>query len=163
MHLQLITNFPSSSSSLCYCFPCTSVLPHRPPQHPNTTKGDKPMYVPSIAVLGVLKPRPTSLYHLRPAFPTRRFAGRTFWAVKMCGCFWKARSDWTVSSVAIFVCCCGRRSGETRGGYGGCSGAGGREVGRLSIFVGRRYAGFSRCPAPPGVAPEVCGGLDCGN
>jgi hypothetical protein len=31
---------------------------------------DLPMYVPSIAVFGVRKPRPTSLYHLRPPFPT---------------------------------------------------------------------------------------------
>lgn len=29
-----------------------------------------PIYVPSMAVFGVLKPRPTSLYHLRPPFPT---------------------------------------------------------------------------------------------
>jgi hypothetical protein len=54
-----------------------------------------------MAVLGVLKPNPTSLYHLRPPFPTLRLAERVFWAVKMWGCFWKARSDWTVSSVAI--------------------------------------------------------------
>lgn len=29
-----------------------------------------PMYDPSMAVLGVLNPNPTSLYHLRPPFPT---------------------------------------------------------------------------------------------
>ena len=28
-----------------------------------------PMYAPEIAVFGVLKPRPTSLYHLRPPLP----------------------------------------------------------------------------------------------
>ena len=30
-----------------------------------------PMYWPSMAVLGVRKPRPTSLYHLRPPLPGR--------------------------------------------------------------------------------------------
>lgn len=32
-------------------------------------KSSEPMYVPSMAVLGVLKPSPTSLNHLRPPFP----------------------------------------------------------------------------------------------
>lgn len=54
---------------------------------------NEPMYVPSIAFLGVLNPNPTSLYHLLPPFPTLRFAGRVLLARKMCGCFWKARSD----------------------------------------------------------------------
>jgi hypothetical protein len=54
---------------------------------------DEPIYVPSMAFLGVLKPNPTSLYHLLPPFPTLRFAGRVLLARKMWGCFWKARSD----------------------------------------------------------------------
>lgn len=61
------------------------------------------MYWPSMAVFGVLKPRPTSLYHLRPPFPT---LVDFFWLLefkKMCGCFWKARSLWTVNSVAMIA------------------------------------------------------------
>lgn len=52
-----------------------------------------------MAVLGVLKPRPTSLYHLLPPLPTRLFLDLE--TRLMCGCFWKARSLWTVSSVAM--------------------------------------------------------------
>lgn len=76
-----------------------------------------------MAVFGVLKPRPTSLYHLRPPFPTfgvlRLF---TFWLVKTCGCFWKARSLWTVNSVAMIAecvqsdCRSRRRKGVSLGG-----------------------------------------------
>lgn len=67
-------------------------------------KGFIPMYEPSIAVLGVLKPNPTSLYHLRPPFPTLVLLVLfDFWLTKICGCFWKARSDCTVNSVAIFA------------------------------------------------------------
>lgn len=69
-----------------------------------------PMYEPSIATFGVLKPRPTSLYHLLPPFPT--LFDLPLWALelrKMCGCFWKARSLWTVNSVAM-VAECGRSS-----------------------------------------------------
>ena len=63
-----------------------------------------PMYVPSIAVFGVLNPSPTSLNHLRPPFPTLLLlALLTFELTKMCGCFWKARSDCTVNSVAILA------------------------------------------------------------
>lgn len=63
-----------------------------------------PIYVPSIAVFGVRKPNPTSLYHLRPPFPILvLFVRFVFWLTNICGCFWKARSDWTVSSVAIFA------------------------------------------------------------
>lgn len=55
---------------------------------------DVPIYWPSMAVFGVLKPKPTSLNHLRPPFPTRLlFALLALWLRKMCGCFWKARSD----------------------------------------------------------------------
>ena len=47
-----------------------------------------PIYVPSIAVFGVLKPRPTSLYHLRPPFPTLvLLVLLVFWLTKICGCF----------------------------------------------------------------------------
>lgn len=61
-----------------------------------------PMYEPSIAVFGVLKPKPTSLYHLRPPLPTFVLLVRfVFWLTKMWGCFWKARSDCTVNSVAM--------------------------------------------------------------
>ena len=71
------------------------------------------MYVPSIAVLGVLKPRPTSLNHLRPPLPTLLlFAAFDLWLRKMWGCFWYARSDWTVNSVAMIAT-------ETIGGAGG--------------------------------------------
>ena len=43
-----------------------------------------PMYVPSIAVFGVLKPSPTSLYHLRPPLPTLVLLVRlVFWLTKM--------------------------------------------------------------------------------
>ena len=63
-----------------------------------------PTYEPSIAVLGVLKPNPTSLYHLRPPFPTLVLLVLfDFWLTKICGCFWKARSDCTVNSVAMFA------------------------------------------------------------
>ena len=65
-----------------------------------------PMYLPSIAVLGVLNPRPTSLYHLLPPRPTlvALAAFEPFlWLRKMCGCFWKARSLWTVNSVAMIA------------------------------------------------------------
>lgn len=56
-----------------------------------------------MAVFGVRKPNPTSLYHLRPPLPT--FDDLTFDLEfkKMCGCFWKALSDWTVNSVAMFA------------------------------------------------------------
>jgi len=56
------------------------------------------MYVPSMASFGVLKPRPTSLYH-RLAFVLPVVLG----LVKMWGCLRKARSDCTVNS-AIVVC-----------------------------------------------------------
>ena len=43
-----------------------------------------PMYVPSIAVFGVLNPKPTSLYHLRPPFPTLVLLVRLdFWLTKI--------------------------------------------------------------------------------
>ena len=65
-----------------------------------------PMYFPSIAVLGVRKPRPTSLYHLLPPLPGP-FALDAFeprlWLRKTCGCFWKARSPWIVNSVAMIA------------------------------------------------------------
>lgn len=65
-----------------------------------------PMYVPSMAVFGVLKPSPTSLNHLRPPFPAFvLLALFAFVFTKMCGCFWKARSDCTVNSVAIVADC----------------------------------------------------------
>ena len=71
-----------------------------------------PMYVPSIAVFGVLKPNPTSLYHLRPPFPTLvLFVRFVFWLTKICGCFWKARSDCTVNSVAMIADHYGRADG----------------------------------------------------
>lgn len=70
-----------------------------------------PMYVPSMAVFGVLKPSPTSLNHLRPPFPAFvLFALFVLVLTKMCGCFWKARSDCTVNSVAIVAEC---RAGYT--------------------------------------------------
>jgi hypothetical protein len=56
---------------------------HHPVAENSRIPRDKPMKEPSMAVLGVLNPRPTSLYHLLPPFPTLRFAERTFWAVKM--------------------------------------------------------------------------------
>lgn len=57
-----------------------------------------------MAVRGVLKPRPTSLNHLRPPLPTLLlFALFAFELRKMCGCFWNARSDWTVNSVAMLT------------------------------------------------------------
>jgi len=60
-----------------------------------------------MAFFGVLNPRPTSLYHLRPPLPTFDDLTLDLEFKKMCGCFWKALSDWTVNSVAIFaVCCC---------------------------------------------------------
>ena len=68
-----------------------------------------PMYLPSIAVLGVLNPRPTSLYHLLPPLPGP-FALDAFeprlWLRKTCGCFWKARSPWIVNSVAMIAVLC---------------------------------------------------------
>lgn len=42
-----------------------------------------PMYVPSIAVLGVRKPNPTSLYHLRPPFPILLLFAFVLWLRKM--------------------------------------------------------------------------------
>ena len=65
-----------------------------------------PMYLPSTANLGVRKPRPTSLYHRLPPLPTfvARAALEPFlWLRKTCGCFWKARSLWTVNSVAMIA------------------------------------------------------------
>lgn len=53
-----------------------------------------------MASRGVLNPRPTSLYQRFADLP----ALANLDAVKTCGCFWKARSDWTVSSVAIVLC-----------------------------------------------------------
>lgn len=54
------------------------------------------MYVPSMASLGVLNPRPTSLYHLFDfVFP----AVLGFW--KMWGCLRNARSDCTVNSAMV--------------------------------------------------------------
>ena len=44
-----------------------------------------------MAVLGVRKPRPTSLYHLRPPLPTARdFPDWSLELRKMCGCFYDA-------------------------------------------------------------------------
>jgi len=102
MLLALLTHLVSSSLALRLPppLPAPPALPP-PKSFHKQVAGDKPMKMPSMAVLGVLKPSPTSLYHLLPPFPTLRFAERTFWAVKMWGCFWKARSDWTVSSVAM--------------------------------------------------------------
>ncbi len=68
-----------------------------------------------MAVFGVLNPRPTSLYHLRPFLPARADLTLTLELRKICGCFWKARSAWTVNSVAIFAvggCRDGRKSWE---------------------------------------------------
>lgn len=42
-----------------------------------------PMYVPSMAVLGVRKPNPTSLYHLRPPFPILLLFAFVLWLRKM--------------------------------------------------------------------------------
>lgn len=56
-----------------------------------------------MAVFGVLKPRPTSLYHLRPPFPTLLLLLLDFAFAKTCGCFWNARSLWTVNSVAMIA------------------------------------------------------------
>lgn len=64
------------------------------------------MYEPSMAVLGVLKPNPTSLYHLRPPFPTLVLLLLTRFDLalaKIWGCFWYARSDCTVNSVAMIA------------------------------------------------------------
>lgn len=71
-----------------------------------------------MAVLGVLKPRPTSLYHLRPPFPTLFCLAPAFFFElrKMCGCFWKARSLWTASSVAILTTMRGWLCENWRGG-----------------------------------------------
>ena len=55
-----------------------------------------------MAFLGVRKPRPTSLYHLRPPLPGRALFALVLEFWKMCGCFWKARSLWTVNSVALW-------------------------------------------------------------
>lgn len=51
------------------------------------------MYVPLIASVGVLNPRPTSLYHRLPFVVFETLA---FW--KMWGCFWKDFSDCTAIS-----------------------------------------------------------------
>jgi hypothetical protein len=84
-------------------WPAQSSMPASAGLQPGTENAI-PMYFPSIAVLGVLNPRPTSLYHLLPPLPTRldlaAFEPR-LWLAKMCGCFWKARSLWTVNSVAM--------------------------------------------------------------
>ena len=56
-----------------------------------------------MAFFGVLNPRPTSLYHLRPPLPTFDDLTLDLEFKKMCGCFWKALSDWTVNSVAMFA------------------------------------------------------------
>ena len=62
------------------------------------------MYWPSIAFLGVRKPRPTSLYHLLPPFPGfLDLVAPRLWLAKTWGCFWKARSLWTVNSVAMIA------------------------------------------------------------
>lgn len=53
------------------------------------------MYSPSIASLGVLKPRPTSLNHLFGFAPDFR---EPLALVKICGCFWNALCACTTSS-----------------------------------------------------------------
>lgn len=99
-----------------------------------------------MAAVGVLNPRPTSLYHLLPFLPGRadltlvlllrktaiattvsnssyiplfllvvRSSGERIISLGdvLCGCFWKARSLWTVSSVAILSL--GVYTGKTSG------------------------------------------------
>ena len=64
------------------------------------------MYVPSIAVFGVLNPNPTSLNQRRPPVPARLLFAALLpflCAWKTCGCFWYARSDCTVNSVAMIA------------------------------------------------------------
>lgn len=60
-----------------------------------------------MAVLGVLNPSPTSLYHRRWPLPIRRFLPRSVLLRlelrKTWGCFWKARSLCTVNSVAMIA------------------------------------------------------------
>lgn len=58
-----------------------------------------PTYWPSMAALGVLKPKPTSLYHLLSLVCF--LAAFEFWNK---GCFWKALSVWTPSSTFDILC-----------------------------------------------------------
>jgi hypothetical protein len=90
-----------------------------------------------MAVLGVLKPRPTSFTHLLPPFPALLVLPPCFllfW--KTCGCFWKARSLWTVNSVAMIAVCW----------------AIGRSWRRWCIF--RRSSLKSRYASPPACNPQ---------
>lgn len=97
-----------------------------------------PMYLPSMAFLGVRKPRPTSLYHLLPPLPTALdLVAPRLWLRKTCGCFWKARSLWTVNSVAMIAVgvqsrCVGR----------GCLSwwNGSRQCGEVRWLVRRKFA-----------------------
>lgn len=108
----------AASSDVWMCQKATPRVPNDSPDSKVQRRAQRlgciPMYEPSMAVLGVLKPSPTSLYHRRPPFPTRLFFFLILVLRKMCGCFWKARSLWTVSSVAMFAdveVSCGRLRG----------------------------------------------------
>ena len=56
--------------NLALCMDVGRTRRHRPISRRQNQYPYIPIYEPSIAVLGVLKPSPTSLNHLRPPFPT---------------------------------------------------------------------------------------------
>jgi hypothetical protein len=69
----------------CILVVCTTPVRIRPRMETIPVKGHfLSMYEPSMAVLGVRKPRPTSLYHLLLRVFLR--GPVTLWLRKMCGC-----------------------------------------------------------------------------